>query len=132
MNWGYKNYLSVGHHLWLLPAVSCRPNVPWGRDLPRLGVHTVLGLHSSLSMAKSSLQSMEGFVCQYQSSQDDCSVPWFHGNTEFSCLFVGKPKPIQLSHATQSSSFEHLLFQNTTFLFHQGFQDTSCCRTLLH
>lgn len=42
--------------------------------------------------------------------------------------------PTELSHSAQSSSygsFEHLLFQSTSFLFHQGLQCASCCRCLL-
>lgn len=62
------------------------------------------------------------------------SVHRFHGNAELNCIYVGKPMPRGLSHSARSSSygsFEHLLFQNTTFLLHQGLQYASCYRCLL-
>lgn len=51
------------------------------------------------------------------------SVHWCHGNTELNCIYVGKSMPTELSHSAQSSSygsFEHLLFQSTSFPFHQA------------
>lgn len=127
------NYLSVGHitsgfshspPAW--PPFPCRPKAPWGRDLPWLGVHTVLAkvlllhssiaqiinqmcwLYSSLSIAKKFTKVDGSFYMAVPDIKVWPSVCWFHGNTELNCIYVGKPMPRELSHSAQSSSYGSL------------------------
>lgn len=128
-NWGYKNYLSLGHSSGFSPLSHADPMFLGAGASPDWVFIQCSGFIHPCPQQRVPCSWWK--ILHVHARAHSVTVHWIHGNADFSCLFVGKPKPRQLSHCTQGSSFEHLLLQNTTFLFHQGFQDISCCRTLL-